>query len=247
MANLEESETWEEGVYQIELGNAVIGGPTGIANIQAKQLANRTNWLKAAITAITGTTFTAAKAVKLATARMINGVEFDGSANITITADPNPHTHNYQPIGDYQPHNTKLDALAALTLAANKMLYATDANTLAVATLTAFARTLLAGADATAMKTTLGIIDGVGVNQTLQDVTSSRALGTTYTNSTGKPIMVIMQNTHAANNSWSITINGFTFQANGYGSTASTSFIVPNGATYSIGSGTGLGIWLELR
>lgn len=34
-----------------------------------------------------------ATATKLKTARTINGVEFDGSKNITITADPNAHTH----------------------------------------------------------------------------------------------------------------------------------------------------------
>ena len=34
-----------------------------------------------------------ATATKLQTARTINGVSFDGTANITITADPNAHTH----------------------------------------------------------------------------------------------------------------------------------------------------------
>ena len=34
-----------------------------------------------------------ATATKLKTARTINGVAFDGSKNITITADPNAHTH----------------------------------------------------------------------------------------------------------------------------------------------------------
>ena len=34
-----------------------------------------------------------ASATKLQTARTINGVAFDGTANITITANPNAHTH----------------------------------------------------------------------------------------------------------------------------------------------------------
>ena len=34
-----------------------------------------------------------ASATKLQTARTINGVAFDGTKNITITADPNAHTH----------------------------------------------------------------------------------------------------------------------------------------------------------
>lgn len=46
MANLTETTTWENGIYQIETTDPVLGGPNGIANIQAKQLANRTKWLK---------------------------------------------------------------------------------------------------------------------------------------------------------------------------------------------------------
>lgn len=34
-----------------------------------------------------------ASATKLETARTINGIAFDGTKNITITADPNAHTH----------------------------------------------------------------------------------------------------------------------------------------------------------
>lgn len=46
MGNLSEISQWEAGVYQIELNDSVIAGPDGIANIQGKQLANRTQWLK---------------------------------------------------------------------------------------------------------------------------------------------------------------------------------------------------------
>ena len=42
-------------------------------------------------TAYLGKTATAAAATKLATARTINGVAFDGTGNITITANPNAH------------------------------------------------------------------------------------------------------------------------------------------------------------
>ncbi len=47
MANLTESATYDAGVYQIETSDAVIGGPTGISNKGAKNLANRTAYLKA--------------------------------------------------------------------------------------------------------------------------------------------------------------------------------------------------------
>lgn len=46
MANLPETPQWEEGVYQIEVSDSVLGGPDGISNRQAKQLASRTSYLK---------------------------------------------------------------------------------------------------------------------------------------------------------------------------------------------------------
>lgn len=46
MANLIETVTYEAGVYQLETSDPVVGGPTGIANRQAQQLANRAAWLK---------------------------------------------------------------------------------------------------------------------------------------------------------------------------------------------------------
>lgn len=91
--NITETETYELEIYQIELTDPVIGGEDGIANLQAKQLANRTNWLKVAYEKIVDGTTSIAKALKLATARKISlggilsGYEnFDGSADITINA-----------------------------------------------------------------------------------------------------------------------------------------------------------------
>ena len=49
MANLKEQEKWEDGVYQIEENDPVLGGENGITNKPAKQLANRTLWLKKAL------------------------------------------------------------------------------------------------------------------------------------------------------------------------------------------------------
>ncbi|HFC8531564.1 TPA: phage tail protein [Neisseria lactamica] len=46
MANLNETAQWEPGIYQLETSDPVMGGPDGIDNRQAKQLANRTLWLK---------------------------------------------------------------------------------------------------------------------------------------------------------------------------------------------------------
>lgn len=46
MANVTEASTYESGIYQIETTDPVLGGANGIANVQAKQLASRTKYLK---------------------------------------------------------------------------------------------------------------------------------------------------------------------------------------------------------
>jgi hypothetical protein len=45
MANLQETSTWETGIYQLETTDPVEAGENGIDNLQAKQLANRTLYL----------------------------------------------------------------------------------------------------------------------------------------------------------------------------------------------------------
>lgn len=46
MANLKETAQWEPGIYQIEQTDPVVGGADGISNVQARQLGNRTAYLK---------------------------------------------------------------------------------------------------------------------------------------------------------------------------------------------------------
>ena len=46
MANIPNSPTWSPDVYQIASTDAVLGGPDGVINVQAKQLADRTAYLK---------------------------------------------------------------------------------------------------------------------------------------------------------------------------------------------------------
>ncbi|WES88048.1 gp53-like domain-containing protein [Dickeya fangzhongdai] len=46
MAELTEKTEWVDGIYQIETSDPVMGGPGGISNRQANQLANRTAYLK---------------------------------------------------------------------------------------------------------------------------------------------------------------------------------------------------------
>jgi hypothetical protein len=46
MAYLPETSAWEDGIYQLEQTDPVLGGEGGIANLQATQLGNRTAYLK---------------------------------------------------------------------------------------------------------------------------------------------------------------------------------------------------------
>jgi hypothetical protein len=90
----------------------------------------------------------------------------------------------------------------------------------------------------------------VGVGQTWQNVTASRASAVTYTNSTGNPIQVSVTGS-TANAVISITVNGNVIASQGTtsGGTAQNSFvtaIVPNGSTYLVTVGT-LVRWWELR
>jgi hypothetical protein len=106
---------------------------------------------------------------------------------------------------------------------------------------------------------------GIGVGQTWTDVTGSRAIGTTYTNSTGKPIQVSI----SVNSQTSVGcyvrfyINGSVVARQGSSQNdsadvrANVSLIVPNGNTYKIenadqagNNGQGqivLQTWWELR
>lgn len=92
-----------------------------------------------------------------------------------------------------------------------------------------------------------------GIGQLYQDVTGSRAVGTTYTNSTGRPIVVCVSAREYTKSTLIIaTVQGVTFRigadSHPYDTYAAGSVVVPNGATYSITITNGnLETWVELR
>ena len=54
MASLIETPTWVDGIYQLEVTDPAAGGPDGVANLQAKQLASRTSYLRAQVDTLAG-------------------------------------------------------------------------------------------------------------------------------------------------------------------------------------------------
>lgn len=104
----------------------------------------------------------------------------------------------------------------------------------------------------------LASMSSLGYGQTWQSVTGSRALATTYYNTTGKPITVAISTigtVTSSSTSLYITVNslgiisqGLIYGAGGISSGPSVTFIVPSGQSYSatVGQGT-LYSWVELR
>lgn len=84
----------------------------------------------------------------------------------------------------------------------------------------------------------------LGVDQTWQDMTSSRSIGVVYTNTTGKPIQLLLDFVRPSA-SWSVNvrINGVTISgAGGYCP------VIPNNSTYQvITTGISSVNWRELR
>lgn len=211
---LTEEEIFEPGVYQLEMTDPVQGGPNGIDNLQAKQLANRTNWLKAnkqdkdatltaiaalitaadkliyatgsdtfATTTLTAFARTLLDDVDAATMRTTLGAVSQADINSAISAlinsspaaldtlnelasalgnDANFATTMTNALAGKQPIDTTLTAIAALTTAADKLIYATGADTFSTTTLTAFARTLLDDMNGETMFSTLGATQSLG-------------------------------------------------------------------------------------
>ncbi|VFR54789.1 Phage tail fiber protein [plant metagenome] len=73
-----------------------------------------------------------------------------------LGSDPNFATTVTNALAEKQPLNAKLTAFSGLTLAADRLVYATGANTLAVAVLSAFGRSLISASNAGAARITLG-------------------------------------------------------------------------------------------
>jgi hypothetical protein len=91
----------------------------------------------------------------------------------------------------------------------------------------------------------------IGVNQAWANVTTSRALSTTYTNTTGKPIQLYIVCTGGNSNGAAVTIGGVTpafVYTNVAGGRVALFVIIPNEVSYSLGDASStIHSWWELR
>jgi hypothetical protein len=160
---------------------------------------------------------------------------------------------------------TALISTTAISAAAtaNNVIYSTTArtnvpfrvvgyieSTQATAGTWATAPSTIQGAGGDALST----MSGLGYGQTWQDVKASRVVGTTYYNTTGRPIFVSIQGTQSAlNGSNSLTVGGVVvsqMQAYAVNAVLFNCALVPPGASYSAGTVIGTNtpsVWAELR
>lgn len=87
----------------------------------------------------------------------------------------------------------------------------------------------------------------LGVGQTWQNMTSSRSVGTNYTNTTGRPIMIAVTKELRGTQGY-IQVNGINvaYFHNGDDGMTNT-VIVPAGSTYRVTGISNLSLWTELR
>jgi len=94
----------------------------------------------------------------------------------------------------------------------------------------------------------LAAMSSLGYGQTWQVVTGSRVFGTTYYNTTGKPIGLFVFQTPVSSITRSVTVSGTTWTWFDMGPSATVpgnlSLTIPPGASYSVSGGTS---WQELR
>jgi len=163
----------EEGTANHDSGwvlitdSAITVGTTGLSFTQfsgAGQITAGAGLTKTGNTIDVNTASTArivvnADSIDLATTAVTPGTYFKLTVDAygRATGGTNPTTLSGFGITDAQPLDATLTALAGVTTAVDQLIYATGADAFSVATLTAYARTLIAAANAAAARTVLGL------------------------------------------------------------------------------------------
>jgi hypothetical protein len=91
--------------------------------------------------------------------------------------------------------------------------------------------------------------NSIGVGQTWQNVAGSRAQGTSYQNTTGKPIIVSIRPGNLASGSLQLSTDNSTFVTvvtSGTVELFQLTAVIPNGHYYKL-TGVTIGTWVELR
>ena len=95
----------------------------------------------------------------------------------------------------------------------------------------------------------IAAMSAIGYGQTWQNVAASRALGTTYYNTTGRPIMLSVAIV-SSGGSTTFTVGGVvaaTASGGGAGWLNTASVVVPPGMSYVVTNGSSISTWAELR
>ena len=95
----------------------------------------------------------------------------------------------------------------------------------------------------------LTAMSSLGYSQTYQDVSGSRTVGTTYYNTTGRPIFLAWSGNGGGQYNYTLLINGVTIGQTGSNSGEYMTAVIPPGASYSATNSGGSGslYWYELR
>ena len=223
---------------------------------------------------VAGTLVASGQAVSSGTLNVTGAFQLDGTAGASgqaLVSAGGGNTPTWSTLGTMAAQNSTTVAITGGTITGITDLAVADGGT-GASTLSANAVLLGNGTSAlqTVAPSTSGNVltsngttwtsatpaGGIGIGQTWQDVTGSRAAGTTYTNSTGKPIFISVYGSGSpSNGAMSMTVDGVSLGRQGVAAVSSAvmyatmTAIVPNGSTYRVDnvSGWSLGSWAELR
>jgi hypothetical protein len=143
----------------------------------------------------------------------LNGVtsaiqtQIDGKAATSHTHAIADVTNLQTTLDGKQPLDTDLTAIAALTSAADKVPYATGSGTWALADFSAFGRTLVDDASASAARTTLGVKEILTANRTYYVRTDGSNSNDGLANTSGGAFLTIQK---AVDTIAALDINGYT-------------------------------------
>lgn len=150
-----------------------------------------------------------------------------------------------------QANNATLTSLAGISLAAGDTLYATAANTLVRLAKGSAGEVLTMNGAGTLPE---WAASPLGVDQTYQDVTSSRTEGTWYQNTTGRPILVVLRwrSSNSTDREFQTSpdtsaITTIAKSNQSAGSPETLNVIIPNDLYYRVNAALSVKLWVELR